>query len=104
IDVDSVTTLTFQIRLKGIGISVINKRMQELLYATMRGLEFKYSDSTLYQSINFTLKWLQIDNQLYGGLCPIILYPTVIPKDTKETEIHPAFQTSLIKAKDECKF
>ncbi|CAG8609296.1 9150_t:CDS:10, partial [Funneliformis caledonium] len=101
IDVDSVTTLTFQIRLEGIGISVINKRMQELAYASMRGLEFKYNDSTLYQSINFIIKWLQIDNQLYGGLYPIILYPTVIPKDTKETEVHPAFHASLIKAKDE---
>ncbi|CAG8815851.1 13366_t:CDS:2, partial [Dentiscutata erythropus] len=89
------------IRLEGIGISVINKRMQELLYAFMRGLEFKYSDSTLYQSINFVVKWLQIDNQLYGGLYPIILYPTVVPKDSKEIEVHPAFHTSLIKAKDE---
>ncbi|CAI2166885.1 9593_t:CDS:10 [Funneliformis geosporum] len=101
IDVDSVTTLTFQIRLEGIGISVINKRMQELAYASMRGLEFKYNDSTLYQSVNFLIKWLQIDNQLYGGLYPIILYPTVIPKDTKETDVHPAFHASLIKAKDE---
>ncbi|EXX73461.1 Vps13p [Rhizophagus irregularis DAOM 197198w] len=101
IDVDSVTTLSFQIRLEGIGISVINKRMQELIYASMRGLEFKYNDSTLYQSVNFLIKWLQIDNQLYGGLYPIILYPSVIPKDAKETDAHPAFHVSLIKAKDE---
>ncbi|GES89872.1 vacuolar protein sorting-associated protein vps13 [Rhizophagus clarus] len=101
IDVDSVTTLSFQIRLEGIGISVINKRMQELAYASMRGLEFKYNDSTLYQSVTFLIKWLQIDNQLYGGLYPIILYPTVIPKDAKETDAHPAFHASLIKAKDE---
>lgn len=99
----------------------------------MRGLEFKYNDSTLYQSVNFLIKWLQvnmsfmlivkiqcrkdiyqlfsflpsfqkIDNQLYGGLYPIILYPSVIPKDAKETDAHPAFHVSLIKAKDECKF
>nr|CAG8504476.1 8535_t:CDS:10 [Entrophospora candida]CAG8514013.1 6898_t:CDS:10 [Entrophospora candida] len=103
IDVDSVTTISFQIRLVGIGISIINKRMQELAYASMRGLEFKYKDSTLYQSINFVVKWLQesIDNQLYGGLYPIILYPTMIPKDEKETDTHPAFHAALIKAKDE---
>ncbi|CAG8741024.1 11965_t:CDS:2, partial [Acaulospora colombiana] len=47
------------IRLEGIGISVINKRMQELLYASMRALEFKYNDSTLYNSIHFVVKWLQ---------------------------------------------
>ncbi|CAG8450182.1 1456_t:CDS:10 [Cetraspora pellucida] len=102
IDVDSVITLTFQIRLEGIGISIINKRMQELAYASVRGLKFTYSDSTLYQSINFCVNWLQIDNQLYGGIYPIILYPTVIPKDVSESEqIHPAFQASLTKAKDE---
>jgi len=37
-------------------------------------------------------------------LYPIILYPTVIPKDAKETDNHPAFHASLIKAKDEGKF
>ncbi|CAG8555201.1 10349_t:CDS:10 [Paraglomus brasilianum] len=101
IDVDSVTSLNFQIRLEGIGISVINKRMQELSYILLRGLEFSYSDSTLYQSLNFVVKWLQIDNQLYGGLYPIIFYPTVIPKEGKEIEAHPTFNATLIKSKDE---
>ncbi|CAG8552629.1 14898_t:CDS:10 [Dentiscutata erythropus] len=102
IDVDLVITLTFQIRLEGIGISVINKRMQELAYASVRGLEFTYNDSTLYQSINFFVKWLQIDNQLYGGIYPIILYPTVIPKETNDSElVHRAFHASLTKAKDD---
>ncbi|KAF0534769.1 vacuolar protein sorting-associated protein 13 [Gigaspora margarita] len=102
IDVDMVITLTFQIRLEGIGISVVNKRMQELAYASVRGLEFTYNDSTLYQSVNFFVKWLQIDNQLYGGIYPIILYPTVIPKDTNDSElVHRAFHASLTKAKDE---
>lgn len=27
----------------------------------MRGLEFKYNDSTLYQSVNFLIKWLQVN-------------------------------------------
>ncbi|KAG9302115.1 hypothetical protein G9A89_020549 [Geosiphon pyriformis] len=101
IDIDSVTTISVHIKLEGIGISIINKRMQELAYASMRSMELKYSDSTLYQSINFIVRWLQIDNQLYGGLYPIILYPTVIPKDTKEKESLPSFHATLIKAKDD---
>ncbi|CAG8518582.1 8655_t:CDS:10 [Ambispora gerdemannii] len=100
IDVDTVTTLIFQVKLEGIGISIINKRMQELAYASMRGMELKYSDSTLYQSINFVVRWLQIDNQLYGGLYPIIFYP-ILPKDSKGTVTHPNFQSTLIKAKDD---
>ncbi|CAG8516340.1 7059_t:CDS:10 [Ambispora leptoticha] len=100
IAVDSVNTLLFQVKLEGIGISIINKRMQELAYASMRGMELKYSDSTLYQSINFVVRWLQIDNQLYGSLYPIILYPTIIPKDSKGVT-HPNFQSKLIKAKDD---
>ncbi|CAG8629647.1 9806_t:CDS:10, partial [Dentiscutata heterogama] len=74
----------------------------ELAYASVRGLEFTYNDSTLYQSINFFVKWLQIDNQLYGGIYPIILYPTVIPKEANDSElVHPAFHASLTKAKDD---
>lgn len=40
---------------------MINFIFKELVYASMRGLEFKYNDSTLYQSVNFLIKWLQVN-------------------------------------------
>ena len=38
---------------------------------------------------------------LFGGLYPILLYPSVIPKDGKELEVHPSLQASVIVLKDE---
>lgn len=100
-DVKNEVGFTFTTRFEGVGISLINRKMQELAYLSFRGMEFKYSDSTMYQSISLIFRWIQIDNQLYGGLYPIVLYPTVVPKDTKETEIHPTLHASLIRVKDD---
>ncbi|KAJ3332602.1 hypothetical protein HDU76_013706 [Blyttiomyces sp. JEL0837] len=61
--------MTVQIRLEGIGISVINKEVK-------------------------------IDNQLYGALEPIFLYPTVLPKEGEE-DFHPALMATLAKSKDQ---
>jgi hypothetical protein len=43
----------------------------------------------------------QIDNQLYGCLDPIILYPTVIPKAEKDE--HPVLQAAAVRSQDFCK-
>lgn len=100
-DVDSEVTFKAQLRLAGIGISLINKNMKELLYTTFREIELKYSDSLLYQTLNSTIKWVQIDNQLYGGIFPILLYPSVVPKTGKEMEAHPIFHFMVTKVKDD---
>ncbi|GAA5952650.1 hypothetical protein JCM21900_006060 [Sporobolomyces salmonicolor] len=101
VDVDVVTTFSFGVSLEGIGISVVNKKMQELIYASFRGLTAKYTDSTTSMAYDLGIKWIQIDNQLFGGLYPILLYPSVIPKDGKELEIHPSLQASAVVLKDE---
>lgn len=101
VDVDVTTTFSLNVNLEGIGISVINRKMQELVYASFRGLTARYADSTTSVSYDIAIKWIQIDNQLFGGLYPILLYPSVIPKDGKELEIHPSLQASAIVLKDE---
>ncbi|KAK4052926.1 Vacuolar protein sorting-associated protein 13 [Microbotryomycetes sp. JL221] len=101
VDVDVKTTFSFGINLEGVGISIVNKRMQELVYASFRGLTAKYMDSTTNVSYDVSCKWIQVDNQLFGGLYPILLYPSVIPKDGKELEVHPSLQASVIILKDD---
>ncbi|RKP35136.1 hypothetical protein BJ085DRAFT_22499, partial [Dimargaris cristalligena] len=101
VDVSNVTTMTFRLRLEGIGLSLINAKLQELMYTTFRGIEFKYTDSTCNQSLNWMIEWVQIDNQLYGGLNEILLYPTIIPKTGQDTEIRPTLHVALVRAKDE---
>ncbi|CCJ30884.1 unnamed protein product [Pneumocystis jirovecii] len=97
-------TCKIEIKLEGIGISIINNRPLELCYITLRDLNLKFSDSPLYQNFDIIVKWIQIDNQLYGGIYPIILYPSVIQKTGKELDTHPSFHLSIIKVKDDCKY
>lgn len=100
-EIESEVTFKAQIRLAGFGISLVNKNLKELLYTTFREIELKYSDSKLYQTVNATIKWIQIDNQLYGGIFPILLYPSVVPKTGKEMEAHPIFHSMVTRVKDD---
>ncbi|KAJ8612728.1 hypothetical protein MRB53_037304 [Persea americana] len=98
---DSEVTLRAQMRFAGIGISLVNTQLRELLYVTFREIDFKYNESKLYQTISLTTKWIQIDNQLYGGIFPILLYPSVVPKTGKEMEAHPILHAAVTRVKDD---
>ncbi|KAI1770524.1 vacuolar protein sorting-associated protein 13 [Hypoxylon cercidicola] len=98
---DTDTTFQAQLRLSGIGISLINQQLRELAYITFRDIHLRYSESALYQTISTSIKWIQIDNQLYGGLFPMILYPSVVPKQAQETELHPSLHAMVTRVKDD---
>ncbi|TVY71541.1 Vacuolar protein sorting-associated protein, partial [Lachnellula suecica] len=100
-DQDTSVTFRAQLKLSGFGISLINHQLRELAYVTFRDISFKYSESPLYQTVTAGIKWVQIDNQLYGGIFPMILYPSVVPKNTKETESHPSVHVQATRVKDD---
>lgn len=100
-EMDTDITFRAQLKLAGIGISLINAQLRELAYVTFRDISLKYSESALYQTIRASIKWVQIDNQLYGGIFPMILYPSVVPKNTKETEAHPSVHAMITRVKDD---
>ncbi|GME77649.1 unnamed protein product [Ambrosiozyma monospora] len=88
-------------RFEGMGISLINRKGQELCYTTLRGVEMRYNESDILQNFSLKLKWLQVDNQLYPSIYPIIVYPTVVPKSSIEMNSHPVFSTAISKVKDD---
>ncbi|CZT04223.1 related to vacuolar protein sorting-associated protein VPS13 [Rhynchosporium graminicola] len=98
---DTGVTFRAQLNLAGIGISLVNAQLKELAYVTFRDISFKYAESPLFQTITAGIKWIQIDNQLYGGIFPMILYPSVVPKNTKETESHPSVHVMITRVKDD---
>ncbi|KAH9220013.1 hypothetical protein DL95DRAFT_520355 [Leptodontidium sp. 2 PMI_412] len=100
-DQDIGVTFRAQLKLAGIGISLVNAQLKELAYVTFRDISFKYDESPLFQTITAGIKWIQIDNQLYGGIFPMILYPSVVPKTTKETESHPSVHVMITRVKDD---
>ncbi|KAI8625069.1 vacuolar protein sorting-associated protein 13 [Xylariaceae sp. FL1651] len=98
---DTDTTFQAALKLSGIGISLINHQLKELAYITFRDINLRYNESALYQTISTSVKWIQIDNQLYGGLFPMILYPSVVPKQAQETELHPSLHAMVTRVKDD---
>ncbi|KAH8819973.1 hypothetical protein F5884DRAFT_32326 [Xylogone sp. PMI_703] len=97
------TKVTFQVKVdfQGVGVSLITAQLKELAYVTLRGMSLKYSESPLYQTVSSSIKWIQVDNQLYGGIFPIILYPSVVAKNTNETESHPCVHFMVTRVKDD---
>jgi vacuolar protein sorting-associated protein 13A/C len=98
---DTNVTFQAQVKLAGFGISLINTQPRELAYITFRDISLKYTESPLFQTVTTSIKWVQIDNQLYGGIFPMILYPSVVPKNTRETETHPCIHAMVTRVKDD---
>ncbi|PHH61768.1 hypothetical protein CDD81_7979 [Ophiocordyceps australis] len=94
-------TLRAQLKLSGIGISLINAQLKELAYITFRHVQLRFMDSPLIQTLSLAVKWIQIDNQLYGGIFPIVLYPSVVPKRANEVEAHPSLHAMVSRVKDD---
>jgi vacuolar protein sorting-associated protein 13A/C len=93
---------SIQIILKeGIGVSFINSaRRMELAYLTLQDIRIKVRETETEYSSSLEVRWIQIDNQLFGGVYPMILYPTVVPKTEKELADHPIFNLSGVLLKD----
>ncbi|KAG6037900.1 hypothetical protein E4U41_004657 [Claviceps citrina] len=100
-DQDTGATIRAQLRLSGIGISLINAQLKELAYVTFRDVQLRFSDSPLIQTVSLAVKWMQIDNQLYGGLFPLVLYPSVVPKKANEVDAHPSLHAMVSRVKDD---
>ncbi|CAK7229600.1 Vacuolar protein sorting-associated protein 13 [Sporothrix bragantina] len=98
---DTGVTFRAQLRLAGIGVSLINSHLKELAYITLREVQLRYTDSVQYQTVSMAIKWIQIDNQLYGGIFPMILYPSVVPKRAQEIDAHPSVHVMVTRVKDD---
>lgn len=101
ISVQHVTNYVFELKLAGLGVSVIDKNAAEIVFASVKGFDFKYTDSNMYQSLRLSIRWLQIDNQLFSTTYPILCYPTTLPKASSELVSHPTLHIALDKVKDD---
>ncbi|RCH94872.1 hypothetical protein CU097_000818, partial [Rhizopus azygosporus] len=101
VNIQHVVNYVFELNLTGLGLSLINRDPQEIAYATIKGIDFKYTDSNMYQSLRLSIDWLQVDNQLYGSTYPILCYPSTLPKVATELDTHPTLHIALDKVKDD---
>lgn len=98
---EELTMIKVVAKFEGVGISLINLyRAQEICYITYKGLELRYNELDRLQTLSVKLKWIQVDNQLYGGVFPIVVYPLVIPKLGREINQHPLLSGLISRVKD----
>lgn len=98
---DVSPTLAFNVEFAGIGISLVNRRMIEVVYISIETLKFEYSNSPVAQSVNLSCGSLQVDNQLHDALYPVILQPSPISKEASGVAVPPTIQGSVIWLKDQ---
>ena len=98
---DKVKTSVRVLLKEGLGISFINSaRSMELVYITFQDIRIKLRETETEYTSNMEVRWVQIDNQLFGCVYPIILYPTIVPKTEKELADHPIFSVAASLLKD----
>lgn len=98
---DVPPTLSFNMEFAGIAISLVNRKMIEVVYTSIESLKFEYSNSPVAQSLNLSCGSLQIDNQLHDALYPVILQPSPISKEASGAAVLPTIQISVIWLKDQ---
>ena len=74
-DVLSTVKLKVSASIAHLGVSVINKAPQELLYLSVKKFRLEYTLYSERYAINMTLERLQVDNQLWSTPFPCLLYP-----------------------------
>lgn len=94
-------TLSFNVDIEGIGVSLINRRTIEVVYLSINTLKFEYTDSPVSQSVTLSCGSLQVDNQLHDALFPVVLQPTPISKESSGVASLPTVQGSVIWLKDQ---
>ena len=95
--IDTVApTLTLAVELSGVGISLVNKKMAEVIYATVDALKLEYSTGEIAKTFNLFCGSLQIDNQLHDATYPVMLQPTPIAKGASGVADPPTVQASII--------
>ncbi|KAG8880371.1 hypothetical protein FRB97_000908 [Tulasnella sp. 331] len=94
-------SMSINLDFEGIGISLINRRLVEVVYLTLSKLKVEYTDSEVAQAVNIACGWIQLDNQLHEAIFPIVLQPMAVQKESNSLAILPSIQASVIVLKDQ---
>jgi vacuolar protein sorting-associated protein 13A/C len=98
---DSQPSFLLDVVLEGIGVSLVNRRVIEVVYLSLENLKLDYSASSVAQSVNLSCGTLQIDNQLHDATFPVVLQPTPIASNVSNVAALPTVQLSLLWLNDQ---
>lgn len=87
--------LVVKVELEGIGISMMNRRLVEVVYFTFGELKIEYTNSPAAQALTVSCGVLQVDNQLQDAHFPVLLQPSPIVRDARNIGALPTLQASV---------
>ncbi|KAM8927222.1 intermembrane lipid transfer protein VPS13D [Pelodytes ibericus] len=82
---------------EGIGISLINKVPEELVFASLTGINIHYTHVAANQVLELSIQDAQVDNQLIGTTHPAMVFVTPRSLESEDVEIVPAIQVNAMK-------
>ncbi|EDL81065.1 vacuolar protein sorting 13D (yeast) (predicted), isoform CRA_b [Rattus norvegicus] len=95
---DTHQELEVLVRLEGgIGVSLINKVPEELVFASLTGINIHYTQLATSHMLELSIQDVQVDNQLIGTTQPFMLYVTPLSNENEVIETGPAVQVNAVK-------
>ncbi|XP_059944978.1 intermembrane lipid transfer protein VPS13D isoform X4 [Mesoplodon densirostris] len=81
----------------GIGLSLINKVPEELVFASLTGINVHYTQLATSHMLELSIQDVQVDNQLIGTTQPFMLFVTPLSNENEVIETGPAVQVNTVK-------
>ena len=96
---------SFGLDLAGLGISLVNRRLCEVVYCSVRELKVDLSVNDVAKTVDISCGLLQIDNQLHDAQFPVVLQPTPISRQSSSASASlPTVQASFVVLNDNGSF
>ncbi|XP_010011719.1 PREDICTED: vacuolar protein sorting-associated protein 13D-like, partial [Nestor notabilis] len=81
----------------GIGLSLVNKVPEELVFASLTRINIHYTQLSTSQVLELSVQDIQVDNQLIGTTRPFMLFLTPKTSENESVETGPAVQVNAMK-------
>ncbi|KAM6924954.1 intermembrane lipid transfer protein VPS13D [Xenentodon cancila] len=82
---------------EGVGVSLVNKVPEELVFATLLGVDVHFTRTAANEVLELSIHNIQVDNQLLGTTQPIMLCVTPSSGDCSMNDSSPALQVNSVK-------
>uniref|UniRef100_A0A8D0BUC4 Vacuolar protein sorting 13 homolog D n=1 Tax=Salvator merianae TaxID=96440 RepID=A0A8D0BUC4_SALMN len=95
---DTEQELEVQLKLEGgIGLSLVNKVPEELIFASFTGISVHFTQLSTSQVLELSIQDMQVDNQLIWTTQPFMLFLTPKTVENEASETGPAVQLNAMK-------
>ncbi|CAG5986542.1 unnamed protein product [Menidia menidia] len=82
---------------EGLGVSLVNKVPEELVFATLSGVDVHFTRTEANEVLELSIQNIQVDNQLLGTTQPVMLCVTPSSGEAGVSDSGPALQVNSVK-------